>query len=83
MEVAGATSSRIKGVSSQEMKPEVGKWKELMEAVTEETGQGGNGGQEGVDIKRVRIWKKAATREMCVHELSQHVQKGDLDPLFT
>lgn len=35
MEVAG-----VVGVSSQEMKPEVGKWKELMEAVKEETGQG-------------------------------------------
>ena len=40
MEVAGATSSRIEGVSSQEMKSEVGKWKELMEAVTEERGHG-------------------------------------------
>ena len=40
MEVAGATSNRVMGVSSQEMKPEVGQWKELMEAVKEETGQG-------------------------------------------
>ena len=83
MEVAGATSSRIEGVSSQEMKPEVGKWKELMEAVTEERGHGREWRTGGADAKQVRIWKKAAAREMWVHELSQHVQKGDLDPLYT
>lgn len=77
MEVAGATSNRIVGVNSQEMKSEFGKWKELMEAVKEEAGQ------EGADAKQARIWKKAAAREIWVHGLSQHVQKGDLDPLFT